>query len=145
VKPIQKILFPIDLAADYKAIIPWVQDMANKFDATVCLLYVAHSVTHFPAFYVNINMESFQAEVQVAAKKEMAAVVRDFFRGFPKLETRVEFGHPAEKILAMAEQEKIDLIMMGTRGLQGMPRVILGSVAHKVVQSAPCPVMTIHP
>jgi nucleotide-binding universal stress UspA family protein len=144
-KQIQKILFPIDLASDYKTIIPWVQDLARKFKATIYLLYVAQPVTYFPAFYVNINMEVFEAELEVAAKKRMAAVVQDFFTAFPHLETRVEFGSPAAKILEVAEKEKIDLIIMGTQGRKGMQRVILGSVAFKVVQSALCPVMTIHP
>jgi nucleotide-binding universal stress UspA family protein len=141
VKRIQKILFPIDFASDYKTIIPWVQDVANKFNATVYLLFVAQHVSYFPTFYVNINYESFQAEVQVAARKEMAAIVKDFFKDFPKLETRVEFGSPAEKILEVAEKEKIDMIIMGTSGGKG----IFGSVALKVVQSALCPVVTIHP
>jgi nucleotide-binding universal stress UspA family protein len=141
VRQIQSILFPIDLASDYKTIIPWVQDVAHKFNATVYLLYVAQPVSYFPSFYVNIDMESFQAEVQVAARKQMAAIAKDLLKVFPKLETRVEFGPPAEKILEVAEKEKIDMIIMGTSGRKG----IFGSVALKVVQSALCPVVTIHP
>lgn len=140
-KQIQKILVPLDLASDYKTIIPWVQDVAHEFNATVYLLYVAQPVSYFPSFYVNVDMESFHAEVQVAARKQMAAIAKDLLRVFPKLETRVEFGSPAEKILAVAEQEKMDMIIMGTSGREG----IFGSVALKVMQSALCPVMTIHP
>ncbi len=75
----------------------------------------------------------------------MAAVVQEFFKEFPKLETRVEVGSPAEKILELAKKEKIDMIIMGAHGRKGMDRVIFGSVADKVVTSAPCPVLTIHP
>jgi nucleotide-binding universal stress UspA family protein len=141
VKQIQKILFPLDLASDYKTMILWVQDVAHKFNATVYLLYVAQPVSYFPSFYVNIDMESFHAEVQVAARKQMAAIAKDLLRVFPKLETRVEFGSPAEKILEVAEHEEMDMIIMGTSGREG----IFGSVALKVMQSALCPVMTIHP
>jgi nucleotide-binding universal stress UspA family protein len=141
VKQIQKILVPLDLASDYKTIIPWVQDVAHRFNARVYLLYVAQPVSHFPSFYVNIDMESFNAEVQVAARKEMAAIAQGLLKVFPKLETRVEFGPPAEKILAVAEKEKMDMIIMGTSGREG----VFGSVAIKVMQSALCPVLTIHP
>jgi nucleotide-binding universal stress UspA family protein len=140
-KQIKKILVPLDLASDYQTIIPWVRDVARKFNATVYLLYVAQPVSYFPSFYVNIDMESFHAEVQVAARKQMAALAQDLLKVFPKLETRVEFGAPAEKILAVAEQEKMDMIVMGTSGREG----IFGSLALKVVQAAFCPVLTIHP
>ena len=140
-KQIQKILVPIDLASDYKSIIPWVQDVAHRFNAAVFLLYVAQPVSYFPSFYVNIDMESFHAEVQVAAREKMAAIAQDLRGAFPKLQTRVEFGPPAEKILAVAEKEKMDMIIMGTSGREG----VFGSVALKVMQTALCPVLTIHP
>ena len=54
-------------------------------------------------------------------------------------------GSPAEKILALAKKEKIDLIIMGAHGRTGLDRVIFGSVADKVVKSASCPVLTVHP
>jgi nucleotide-binding universal stress UspA family protein len=144
-KQVQKILFPIDLASDNKTIIPWVQEMVNKFNATVYLLYVTQPATYFPSFYVNVNLESLLAEVQVGAKKQMAAIVRDFFKDFPKLETRVELGSPAEKILEVAEKEKIDLIIIGTHGRKGLEKALFGSVALKVVQFSRCPVLTISP
>jgi nucleotide-binding universal stress UspA family protein len=75
----------------------------------------------------------------------MAAAVEEFFKKFPKLETRVELGSPAEKILALVQKEKVDMIIMGAHGRAGLERVIFGSVANKVVKSAPCPVLTIHP
>jgi len=51
----------------------------------------------------------------------------------------------AEKILELAKKEKIDMIIMGAHGRKGLDRAIFGSVADKVVASAPCPVLTIHP
>jgi nucleotide-binding universal stress UspA family protein len=144
-RPVRKILFPLDLDADYQTIIPRVQDLASKFDAAVFLLYVAPPATLFPSFYVNINLAGFEAEAQLAAREQMTAVVKDFFTDFPRLETRVEVGDPAEKILEVAEQEGIDLIIMGTRGRRGIERAVIGSVAFKVVQSAHCTVVTVHP
>ena len=54
-------------------------------------------------------------------------------------------GSPAEKIVELVEKEKIDMIIMGAHGRKGLDRAIFGSVADKVVKSAPCPVLTIHP
>lgn len=50
---------------------------------------------------------------------------------------------PARAIVDVAERERADLIVMGTRGLTGLGHLALGSVADKVVRTAPCPVLTV--
>jgi len=145
-KKVQKILFPIDFAANFETMLPWVSTLADKFGATVYVVFVTQDLSNFSTFYVpHGNIQSFQQEALDSARKRMAAVKQEFFSKFPKLETRVELGSPAEKILELAKKEKIDLIIMGAHGRKGLERAIFGSVADKVVQSAPCPVMTIHP
>lgn len=53
-------------------------------------------------------------------------------------------GHPAEVIDAEAIRVAADLIAMGTHGRSGLDRLRLGSVAERVLPSAPCPVLTVH-
>ena len=145
-KQVQKILFPIDFASNFEPLVPWVSTLAGKFEATVYVLFVAQDLAHFASFYVpHGNIEEFQQQAIDSATKRMAAAVEEFGKKFPKVETRVELGVPAEKILAFAEKEKIDMIVMGAHGRTGLERAIFGSVANKVVKSAPCPVLTIHP
>lgn len=59
-------------------------------------------------------------------------------------DTRVEFvtreGRPADEIIALAESEEIDQVVMGSRGLSGVKRLLLGSVAETVVRRADVPV-----
>jgi nucleotide-binding universal stress UspA family protein len=142
----QKILFPIDFAAHFETLVPWVSTFAEKFEATVYVLFVAQDLSNFTSFYVpHGNIESFQQEAVESARKKMAAVAQQSFKKFPRLETRVELGPPAAKILEVAAKEKIDLIIMGAHGRKGLDRAIFGSVAAKVVKSSPCPVMTIRP
>ncbi|MBE0338063.1 universal stress protein [Paenibacillus sp. 23TSA30-6] len=52
-------------------------------------------------------------------------------------------GDPASIICKSAEQEQVDLIIMGTRGKGLVSEMILGSVSHHVIQHAPCPVLTV--
>jgi nucleotide-binding universal stress UspA family protein len=145
-KQVQKILFPIDFASNFETLVPWVQTLAAKFDATVYFLFVAQDLAHFATFYVpHGNIEEFQQQAIASAKKRMAALVDEFSQKFPKLETRVELGAPAEKILALVEKEKIDMIIMGAHGRAGLERAIFGSVANKVIKTAPCPVLAVHP
>lgn len=55
----------------------------------------------------------------------------------------VGLGEPAKEIIELARQQKIDLIIMGSRGLSSLEEIVLGSVSHKVIQNAPCPVMVV--
>ena len=54
-----------------------------------------------------------------------------------------EIGHPVEGILCVAEREKVDLIVIGSRGLRGMKELLLGSVSSAVMHHAPCPVLVV--
>jgi nucleotide-binding universal stress UspA family protein len=144
-KQVQKILFPIDFASHFETLVPWVATFANKFDATVYVLFVAQDLSNFATFVPHGNIQEFQQQAVESARKRMAAAAPELAKNFPKLETRVESGPPAEKILELVGKEKIDLIIMGAHGRKGLERAIFGSVADKVVAGAPCPVMTIRP
>ncbi len=145
-KQIKKILFPINFAENFETLLPWVSTFTDKFGATLYVLYVTQDLKEFSSFYVpHGNIQSFQEEAVKAAQQKMAAVAKQFFEQFAKVETRVAIGKPAEKILEVAKQEDVDLIIMGTHGRKGLERALFGSVADKVVTGALCPVVTVHP
>lgn len=52
-------------------------------------------------------------------------------------------GAPHDQIVALATDERADLVVLGTQGRSGLPRALLGSVAERVVRLAPCPVLTV--
>jgi nucleotide-binding universal stress UspA family protein len=54
-----------------------------------------------------------------------------------------EFGQPVERIQQIAEQEKADLIVMGSRGLSSWPALLLGSISEGVARHSPCPVLIV--
>jgi nucleotide-binding universal stress UspA family protein len=55
----------------------------------------------------------------------------------------VREGYPASVIVDEAESRGADLIVIGTRGLSGLKHLLLGSIAERVVQKAPCAVLTV--
>jgi nucleotide-binding universal stress UspA family protein len=57
----------------------------------------------------------------------------------------VRLGQPAEEIVAAARESKCDSIMLSTRGLTGLDRYLIGSVADRVARLAPCPVVLVRP
>lgn len=68
-------------------------------------------------------------------------LVPEAFRGTWEVEVAV--GRPADTIVRFARERKVDLIVMATHGRTGLGHMVLGSVAEKVVQLAPCPVLTV--
>ncbi len=63
--------------------------------------------------------------------------------GGANVEVCVVRGHPARAIVAFAQQEKCDLIVMATHGTRGLQHALLGSVTDKVVRQVHCPVLVV--
>ncbi|MBI4640620.1 MAG: universal stress protein [Candidatus Tectomicrobia bacterium] len=62
-----------------------------------------------------------------------------------QVEIEVRVGEPYEEILNFVQEQKIDMIVMGTHGRTGLAHLFLGSVAERVVRHSPVPVVTISP
>ena len=60
-----------------------------------------------------------------------------------KIHTEMLEGVPAKEIVEFAEKKKADLIVMGTTGKTGLERILLGSVAERVIKNAHCPVLVV--
>ncbi len=76
------------------------------------------------------------------ARGGLEGLVAGLGQAGPKTEIEVEHGGAADRILAVAEARGADLIVVGTHGRTGLNRVLLGSVADRVIRSAACPVVT---
>ena len=60
-----------------------------------------------------------------------------------KIQERIALGHAAQEILKAARQQKSDLVIVGSKGLTGLRRLLMGSVAHTVSRHAPCSVLVV--
>jgi nucleotide-binding universal stress UspA family protein len=72
-------------------------------------------------------------QIEEAAKKKGIRLKSEILDGDSKVEIIIDY----------ANENSIDLIVMGSRGLTGFKRLLLGSVANAVVSNAPCPVMVV--
>lgn len=137
-----KILFPTDLSDGSKAIAKHVKLMADKFGAKIHILYVAHVGHYYSSLEVpTIGLASFEAEVMSAAEDKLNDFAKKQFSGM-NIQTNVMAGNPSDEIIEYTEKNGIDLIIMG-HSRAGLERVLLGSVAHRIVKLSPVPVMTV--
>ena len=141
-KPFKRILVPTDFS-DYATKATRVAlDLAQRYDATITLVHIDDPLLFgfpdgYPAPAEARRLLQEELQQQLAAAKADAELVKP-----GGVETRLIEGLPATALCEFA-RSGFDLIVMGTHGRSGIARVLLGSVAERVVRHAPCPVLTI--
>ncbi|ELY63123.1 universal stress protein [Natrinema versiforme] len=134
-----RILVPVDGSDSATVALDHALEIAADHDATVTLLYVADtnepSQTRIGTDVVDVLVR--EGEEIVSDARERAAD-----RDVPAT-TDVVQGGPADAIVDYAERKDVDLVAMGTHGRDGLEGYVIGSVAERVVNAAPMPVLTV--
>lgn len=146
---LKHVLVPTDFGEASEAALGYARELARAFGAQLTVLHVADNVlagTIGIEGYVGAYPD-FQRSLEESARRQLDAVVTD--------EDRREFNargvlrtsaSPALTIVNFAREANADLIVMGTHGRGAMAHLFMGSVAERVVRTAPCPVLTVkHP
>jgi len=145
-KEFNRILFPVDLSESSAKIVPYVRTVAQKFGSQIHILFAARVFDHFTSIYVpHPSINKFEKELIEGAEKRLYEFMDENFKEFPQTKTAVMAGDPSEEIIKYIQEHKIDLVIMGTHGRKGMDKILFGSVAERVVKTAPVPVMVVNP
>ena len=144
---LNRILVPVDFSAHSDKAIRFATTLANKFGARLTLLHVVEDPFVTGAWQAEVfvpNIPELLADLIKAAKAQLAERKKNLAAHGFVTETVVITGRPATSIVEEASAGKFDLIVMGTHGRIGLSHALLGSVAERVVQKAPCAVLTVH-
>lgn len=143
---LDRILVPVDFSPPSDRAIRYATTLANKFGARVTLLHVIEDPFVTGAWQAEAfiaNVPELLTELILGARTHLGELKKDLAaRGFV-VDTAVITGPPARAIVDHAAAGHVDLIVMGTHGRTGLSHALLGSVAERVVQRAPCPVLTV--
>lgn len=133
-----RILVPIDGSPHADKAIGYAADLSKKYGSRLILLHV-----------IPVRVYAF-AEVGAVLSEDVEEGEEVLRRGMElarslgaEADQRLKRGIPAEEILRAAEEEKVDLIAIGSRGLSGVKAFLLGSVSDKVSHHAKCPVLIV--
>lgn len=148
VEPVGTLLFPTDLSADAEAAL-WtaIRLLARRPENKILLVHAFHlapNVVPFTGFGEAVPpyfVENVQ-EIAEAAVKPVVERLRK--RGFD-VEAVVERGDPAQIVLDLAKRRAVDVVAIATHPRSPLRRFLLGSTTLRVVEYAPCPVLTVHP
>jgi nucleotide-binding universal stress UspA family protein len=137
-----KILVPLDGSQIGESILPYIEAIALSGNSSVTLLHV-----NSPPFRGVPIMHNDVTRISRAAGREYVKKVCGRLQG-QGIEANFEVidGVPVKTILKYADQQKVDLIAMGTRGSTGIDSWIFGSVTNRVSEKSTVPILTIsHP
>jgi nucleotide-binding universal stress UspA family protein len=142
---VKRILCATDFSDASEAAIAEAQKLAAALGAEMVLLHVASEAPQWSeTVYTPAVRHVFESQRAWAAAGLNAWVVVLAGSGVPA-RTLVRTGVAWEEILRVAREEQAELIVIGTHGSTGLNRLLLGSVAERVVRQARCPVLTVRP
>ncbi len=145
-RPFKKILVPVDFSPHSQEAIRYAADLAQKYEGSITLTHVyqpiAYSVPDGLVFFTPNQLGELLEELNKRLEQTRAEAEQ---AGATKVDSKMLQGVPSDEIAALAREGGFDLIVMGTHGRTGLRHALLGSVAERVVRSAPCPVLTVHP
>ncbi|QDT56665.1 Universal stress protein [Caulifigura coniformis] len=138
----QNVLVPIDFSDRGQKALEEGADLAARFGAELHLLHVVEDTTPATSELATTSsvFRAYMRELTTQGEKQVEDVQIPNL-GVSVVQRKVVIGSPIARITAYAAEKEIDLIVMGTHGRTGAMHWLLGSVAERVVRSAPCPVM----
>jgi len=141
---IKKILCPTDFSDFSRRALDHALAMAKWYGAEVSVLHVIPKVLMPPEAYPYLTEPLLpDPQARERALEELGRFVHHAREIGVSTEVRLEEGDAVEEILKLSKQMPAHLVVMGTHGRRGFERLVLGSVAEKVLRKATCPVMTI--
>ena len=142
---IRRILHPTDFSSASRAAFARAVDLARDNRAELVLAHViAPYVPLAGEGYMPPRLwEEMDASTKAYARKNIDALAARAKKAGVRVKTLLLEGLPHERIAAAAKSARADIIVMGTHGRTGLAHFFVGSVAERVVASAPCPVMTV--
>ncbi len=142
---VRRILFPTDFSDSAHSAQQYAKLLAEQFGAELHLLHVVSELT-MPLADSLWSMTDAEQQLRIKhAIRRLPEEVGVQWSKEYRTVCAVKVGHTVEEIMNYSNEHEIDLIVIGTHGMTGLSRLLLGSVAEKLVRLATCPVLTVHP
>ncbi len=146
---LKRILVPVDFSDCSRAALEYAIDLAQHFGASLHVLHVWTPPRYMTSDVVlqtsGQSLTSVLYYARAKASKEMEHFLAECQRGDATIKGWIDIGEPSQTILEVAKEAGYDLIVMGTHGRTALSRLLMGSVAERVVRQAHSPVLTIPP
>ena len=140
---IERILCPVDFSSPSLGALKHAAAFAKRTSAELVAMHTIEPII-YPVEYgmAPVPPVDLETTARENAKQRLDQLVKEATDGSVKTSVKVMMGRAAESICDEAA-DGYDLIVLATHGRTGVRHFLLGSVAERVVRSAPCPVLTV--
>lgn len=139
-----KILVPSDFSEHAMFAVDYALELARRYNASITLVHVHDVVLYTLPDGLMLYPAVAMAELDTTLHTKLRLLKESLEqRDFPRVDTELARGPAAPGIVRCAAEGGYDLIVLGTHGRTGIAHALIGSVAERVVRTAPCPVLTI--
>ena len=142
---LHKILCAVDLTDQTVNVAEYTKMLAKGSNAQIELV----SVAPHPTYYVGLRtFHDSNDDIEKKIKEAYEPLLKEFAaKQFPgvQVKTTLLYGDPGTELVNYCQEKEWDLVVMGTHSRKGLDRLLLGSVAQKVVNMVDLPVLTIRP
>lgn len=139
---VKKIILAFEGSDGSKKALDWTVEFAKQTQSEVHVVTVLESIGMIslePTSQI-IDMENIREQYLMQLNEATRSLCND---NFCTINNKVIEGNAADELIRYAKQQQADLIVCGTRGLGNFTSLLLGSVAHKLVTYAECPVLVV--
>ena len=141
---LKNILVATDFSEPSTVALNYGRDLARSYNARLHVLHVVEDVMMRYSSEIGFALPQVQQDLEAAATRELNGLITEDDRNTLSVVTAVETGvNISEVIVKYAKEHAIDLIVTGTHGRGAVKHFLMGSVAERVVRTAPCPVLTV--
>ncbi len=135
-----RILCAVDFSEESRLAMEAAADLARRYESHLTLVHVHEPPMAVKPAALLAPPTLFEGDAREKEEElELWRTEAERLAGSP-VRSLLLYGHAAVEIVRSVEEDRADLVVIGTRGLTGLKRMVLGSVAERVVLVAPCPV-----
>jgi nucleotide-binding universal stress UspA family protein len=141
---LKNILVATDFSEPSANALAYGKDLARSYNATLHVLHVTEDVLMRYSPEVAFAVPDLQKDLEQAARRELDAILTSDDMRTMRVVPAIETGtNAATSITSYAQAQQIDLVIVGTHGRGAVKQLLMGSVAERVVRTAPCPVLAV--
>ena len=140
---IRQIVVPVDFNQHSDALAEFALYMAKKMDARVTFIHVMNVLD--PTDFKADTLKQVEGNFHAYMEKNMADLMAQVPGGAEGCSGEILTGEVADAIITYAKDKAADMIIISTHGAQGIEKVLLGSVADRVIKGAHCPTVVFNP
>lgn len=139
----EKILVAIDGSKNSERALMKAKKIGTALNSEITIIHVMKDISQSPYSSMNVSLGSLKDSFEKQAMEILEHSLENFKDYNNKVDSLLETGNPGYKIAEVAKEGEYDLIVIGSRGLDTLSRVMLGSVSNRVVNKAETSVLVV--